>query len=325
MSDKKTSNTLLIIVGVLVGGGLFMTCLCGLGAVLFFRIASQISINGPGAPGAQASFSASPSMELQGDDYEQARTGFQTKLLRTDPSPQAADPNYQPKGAAEVAYRSGDLTLKAYVDPSPGDGQKRPAVLFLHGGFAFGDGDLEMPQPYRDAGYIVMVPVLRGENGQPGNFTLFFDEVDDVLAAADALAGLDYVDADRLYLAGHSAGGTLTMLAAMASARFRAAVSLSGSPDQYAFLQSQSYLAVFDTSDPREFRLRSPLAYADSFKCPTRLFYGNAEDWATKSSNETADRARQRGLDVQAVVVPGDHFTAVPEAIRQCIEFFGRH
>jgi len=60
-----------------------------------------------------------------------------------------------------------------------------------------------------------MVPVLRGENGQPGNFTFFYDEVDDVLAAAEALAQRTYVDANRMFISGHSAGGTLTMLAAM--------------------------------------------------------------------------------------------------------------
>ena len=41
-----------------------------------------------------------------------------------------------------------------------------------------------MAQPYRDAGYIVMIPILRGENGQPGFYTMFYDEVDDVLGAA---------------------------------------------------------------------------------------------------------------------------------------------
>ncbi|HEV3339604.1 MAG TPA: alpha/beta fold hydrolase [Pirellulales bacterium] len=311
MSDNKSNKVALIIVGAVVGTALCLMCLCGIGAAVFVRLAAQTAVP--------------PPLELQDEDYEQARRGFRTTLRRAGPSPQPADLSYQPRGAEQISYRSGELTLKAYVDPRPSDGQKRPAVLFLHGGFAFGDGDLEMPQPYRDAGYIVMVPVLRGENGQPGNFTLFYDEVDDVLGARDALAALEYVDADRLYVAGHSAGGTLTLLAAMASARFRAAASLSGSPDQRAFVQSQPEFAVFDTSDTREFQVRSPLAYASSFKCPVRLFYGSAEAWATVSTAETAQRARQRGLDAEAVMVPGDHFTSVPEAIRRSIEFFRAH
>src|SRR5262249_29615237 len=157
----------------------------------------------------------------------------------------------------------------------PDDGRKRPAVLFLHGGFAFGGDDWDMPQPYRDAGYIVMIPILRGENGQPGSYSMFYDEVDDVLAAASALAALPYVDSDRIFLSGHSAGGTLVTLAAMTSDQFRAAASFSGSPDQKANALSQPILVSFDQSDSREFQLRSPVAYATSFKSPVRMYFGS--------------------------------------------------
>ena len=41
-------------------------------------------------------------------------------------------------------------------------------------------------------------------------------------------------------------------------------------------------------------------------------------------SETTAARAKEKGLDVEAVSVPGDHVTAVPEAMRQAIEFFNK-
>jgi hypothetical protein len=66
----------------------------------------------------------------------------------------------------------------------------------------------------------------------------------------------------------HSAGGTL---AAMASSRFCAAASLSGSPDQKANALSQPTVAVFDQSNPRELQLRSQVTYATSFKSPIRV------------------------------------------------------
>lgn len=265
----------------------------------------------------------SAGLELRREDYAAARKGFRTKLVRRGPSPQRGDPLRTPPGAEVVEFPSGDLTLHAIVTTAPVGGEKRPAVLFLHGGFAFGADDWEMVGPYRDAGYVTMVPILRGENGQPGAFTMFYDEVDDVLAAGDALAALPYVDADRLFVAGHSAGGTLTLLAAMAARRFRAAASFSGSPDQVAFGRSHPSLVPFDPGDVRESRLRSPIAYADSFKCPVRLFYGSSE-WGFESlSRKTAMLAGQKGLDVEAVEVPGDHFSSVPMAMRQSIEFFG--
>jgi dipeptidyl aminopeptidase/acylaminoacyl peptidase len=266
---------------------------------------------------------ATPGLELQEEDYAQARKQFRTKLVRTGPAPQPWQPVRAPAGVTEITYASGGLQLRAWVNPPAPGGARRPAVLFLHGGWAFGEDDWEMAQPFRDAGYVVLTPVLRGENGQPGAFTMFYDEVDDVLAAADYLAQLPYADASRLYLAGHSAGGTLTMLAAMASNRFRAAASLSGSADRIEFVRGGYDRAVpFDQSDIREFRMRSAVAYAGSFKCPVRLFHGSEETFFDAETRRTALLAKGRGLDVEAVVVPGDHFSSVPGALQQAIAFF---
>ncbi len=255
---------------------------------------------------------------LPEEDYGDARRSFKTDLVQRGAPPQEWEPLSTPRGAQRIDYRSGSLTLAAFVDPPPSDGSQRPGLLFLHGGFAYGDGDWEMPQPYRDAGYVVMTPTLRGENGQQGKFTLYFEEVNDVLAAANALAELPYVDEEQIFVAGHSAGGSLAALAAMASDRFRAAASLSGCMDQ----RLNSDIAPFRQSDEREFELRSPRYYASSFKCPTRLYVGSQEFLLASSTEGTASRAQKAGLDVQARRVPGDHFTSVTPAIRHSVTFF---
>jgi len=262
-----------------------------------------------------------PSTSTAAADYAAARKTFRTSLRVRGPAPQDWEPLRTPRGAQRISYRSGGLMLAAFVDPAPANGGRRPGLLFLHGGFAFGDGDWEMADPYREAGFLVMMPVLRGENGQTGNFTLYFDEVDDVLAAADALAQLPYVDSNQICIAGHSAGGSLTALAAMASDRFRAAASLSGCMDQ----RMNEEIAPFDTSNDEEYRIRSPLDFATSFRCPTRLYYGSQEDWAVQSTTQTASRAKAAGNDVEAVQVPGDHFSSVPSAAAESIVFFRRH
>jgi dipeptidyl aminopeptidase/acylaminoacyl peptidase len=179
-----------------------------------------------------------------------------------------------------------------------------------------------MPKPYRDIGYVTLTPVLRGESGQPGSFSLCYDELDDVLAAAEFLAKQPYVDPKQMYVAGHSVGGTMTLLAALATDRFKAAASFSGSPDQAAFTKSQPRLVPFDKSDPRELTLRSPLAYATKFKCPVRLYYGTLELFFDASSRRTAELAKGKGLDVEAVRVPGNHNSHVPAAMKQSIRFF---
>jgi len=258
---------------------------------------------------------------LPEEDYADVQSSFQTDLVERGAPPQDWEPLSTPHGAQQIEYRSGDLTLAAFVDPAPGDDSERPGLLFLHGGFAYGEGDWEMPQPYRDAGYVVMTPTLRGENGQSGEFTLYFDEVNDVLAAADTLAALPYVDEEQIFVAGHSAGGSLAALAAMASDRFRAAASLSGCMDQ----RLNSGIAPFRQSDNREFQVRSPRYYASSFKCPTRLYAGSQEFFLASSTEGTASRAQKAGLDVEAKRVSGDHFTSVTPAIRRSVTFFRGH
>lgn len=263
-----------------------------------------------------------PGLELRNEDYVQARAGFATRLVRRGPSPAASEPLATPPGAVTVEYQSGPLQLRAYRSPRTDDGSKRPAVLFLHGGFAFGESDWEMTRPFREAGFVVMTSALRGENGQPGDFSLFYDEVNDVLASAETLAAESDVDPRNIFVTGHSVGGTLTMLAALTSRRFRAAASMSGSPDAAIYLQASRSTPPFDPTDFDEIRHRSAVAYASSFKCPIRLYCGDEEFWVQSPTRRTAILAKRSGVDALAVETPGDHFTSVPEAIRQSIAFF---
>ena len=265
---------------------------------------------------------ASPGLGLSTEDYSTAKARFRTRLLREGPSSPQTRSAEVPAGSVEVAYRSGPLTLRAFVTPPNPTGEKRPAVLFLHGGFEFGAGHWEMTRPFREAGFVVMVPVLRGENGQPGSFSLFFDEVDDVLAASDALAARPDVDSKRLFVAGHSVGGTLALLAALSSSRFRAAASFSGSPDQVEYTRGRPDRVPFDREGRDEFRLRSPVAFAAHFRCPVRFYHGEDEYWLQNATRRTALLAKQAGLDVEEIEVPGGHETANPEVIKSCIAFF---
>lgn len=299
----------------MIVGGVLLAVLVVCGGVAFFLVqAVRQAVNR-----FQAGDFVERPLKEHDEDYGAARKQFQTKLRLARPSPQEYDPAYAP-GGRRISYRSGDLTLAAQVDPPPADGQPRPAVLFLHGGFAFGEGDWEMPQPYRDAGYIVMTPMLRGENGLPGSFTLFYDEIDDVLAAADALAELPYVDKTQIFVAGHSAGGTLATLAAMASDKFRGAASFSGTMNQTI----NEDLSPFDTSNDLEFEMRSPVSFPGSFKCPARLYYGSQESFLASAIDQTARSAVRHGRDVAAESSPGDHFTSVPANLRKSIAFFNQ-
>lgn len=263
-------------------------------------------------------------LRLRNTDYAADRASFRTSLLVAGPSPQQGDMPKPPQHVREIEYPSGDLRLKAWVGMPAQRQAQMPVVIFLHGGFAFATEDFDMARPYLAAGHVVVTPILRGECGQAGHFSMFFDEVNDVLAVADHLRGQSYVDPRRIYLAGHSAGGTLTMLAGMATAQFRAIASFSGSPDQISFTSGEpwSRIVPFDQRNPAEFEIRSPLAYAASLKSPTRLFWGSKEAFFRASTRTLVEIARSKGLDVEGIEIPGDHFSAVPEAMTRSIAFF---
>jgi dipeptidyl aminopeptidase/acylaminoacyl peptidase len=266
-----------------------------------------------------------PEVEIQKEDYAIARRKFKTKFIKEGPSPQKVKMPEPPAGVTAIEFPSGNLTLKAWINTPPIETtEKYPAVLFLHGGFNFGKEDWDMTEPFRAAGFIVLAPILRGEDGQAGNFSLFYDEVEDVMAANDYLRKQSFVDTSRIYVAGHSAGGTMALLAAMTSRQFRAAASFSASPDQILFVKYgfPKQQVPFDQTDPREFQLRSPLAYAASFKCPVRIYYGTAEPHWRISSELTAKLARKKKLNVETIRIEGSHDSAVADEMKQSIDFF---
>lgn len=172
-----------------------------------------------------------------------------------------------------VSYTSPVGELGAYLTPDPKDGKQHPAIIWLTGGESNTIDDMWTPRgrgndqtaaAYRKAGIVMMLPSLRGGNRNPGKIEAMYGEVDDILAAADYLSALPYVDPKRIYLGGHSTGGTLVALTAeVKGARFRAVIA-SGAVEDVALYPPQ-IMPVDFTKLPREERvLRAPIAWLPS-------------------------------------------------------------
>jgi dipeptidyl aminopeptidase/acylaminoacyl peptidase len=262
---------------------------------------------------------------LLAGDYAKERHLFRTDLLSKGPAPDIYEPLVTPSTAERLFYRSGvgeELELVAWVSRYTRSEKPKPAVLFLHGGNAIGQGHWQLMKPYVEAGYVVMIPSMRGENGQKGNFSGFYDEVADVLAASNRLRHLPGVDPHRMFLAGHSIGGTLAMLAALSAKRFRAVAPISGNPDAYAFFSRYPQDIRFNTKNPREYQMRSPLCYAHCFKSPIKLFHGTEEAHFDSRLALLSKRATAAGVKMEMATVTGSHNSALPGEIAQSIEFF---
>lgn len=171
--------------------------------------------------------------------------------------------------------------MAAYLSVAPADGKKHPAIVWITGGdcSSIDEGAWKESPPendqsasaFRKAGIVTMFPALRGGSGNPGVKEAFLGEVDDVLAAADYLAQQESVDATRLYLGGHSTGGTLALLTAEVSGRFRATFAFGPVGDVRNYGPDQT---PFDTSDPREVELRAPGRWLASARSPAFLIEG---------------------------------------------------
>lgn len=216
------------------------------------------------------------------EDFRAAREGFVTKLTRKESENEPA-PEPPPMMFEKIAYTSPAGDLSAYVSPDPDDGERHPVVIWLTGGFSNSISSIawetmerendQTASAFRKAGLLMMYPSLRGGNDNPWHKEFFLGEVDDVLAAAEHLKSLDYVDPDRIYLGGHSTGGTLVLLVAAAAPEgtFRAVFSLGPADDPATY--GPNYVP-YDTKNKLERELRAPIEWLDAIETTTLVFEG---------------------------------------------------
>lgn len=213
----------------------------------------------------------------------EARNGFQTKLTRRE---SAGEPVREPPARLfrTVHYESPAGKLAAYLSVIPEDGKKRPAIVWIHGGDCntIGGTPWKEARPdndqtagaFRKAGIVMLFPSLRGGNDNPGVKEGFFGEVDDVLAAADFLAKQPGVDPDRVYLGGHSTGGTVVLLAAEYPGKFRAVFPFGPVDDVRGYGPE---FCPFDLADRRELEVRAPGRWLHAVTSPTFVFEGTEQ------------------------------------------------
>ncbi len=209
-----------------------------------------------------------------------------------------------------VKYPAGAGDLPAYITPNPQDGKKHPGIIWITGGDCNSIGDCWTPSKpdddqtaaaYRKAGIVMMFPSLRGGNQNPGSKEGFYGEVDDVIAATQYVKALPYVDPERVYLGGHSTGGTLALLVAECSSDYRAVFAFGPVDDVKGYGADSGFLP-FNVQDAQEIKLRSPGYWLNSVKNPTWVFEGG-------TGNILCLR-RMRSANTNAQI----HFIAVTDA-----------
>jgi dienelactone hydrolase len=192
---------------------------------------------------------------------------------------------------------------------------RAPALLYLHGGWALADLDMLDCRPFLAAGFAVLAPAYRGENGNPGVHEMLYAELDDALAALAWLRARADVDPERVFVFGYSAGGMLAaLLALVPELGARMTGSANGIYDASIF--DQQVLPFVDTPLERELRLLLP--HIEELVHPHLACVG-ASDPGVAPARAAADRAGAAS-PFELVITPGDHDSSLAACIAAYLE-----
>jgi len=172
--------------------------------------------------------------------------------------------------------------------------KKYPVLFLIHGGPQGAWGETWSyrwnPQVFASAGYLVVMPNPRGSTGYGQKF---IDDIngdwggkvyDDIMAVADHVAGLPYVDPDRMAAAGGSFGGYMIDWILGHTTRFKALVShsgvydlrsMAGETEELWFPQWEFKGMPWD--NPDMYARWSPSFFAKDFKTPTLVLHGELD------------------------------------------------
>jgi dienelactone hydrolase len=264
--------------------------------------------------------------------YLARRSAHVTQLRERGPSPGKYVELQPPPGVMEVTYPSGELQLQAWLArPLEGlGGYARPVLVYFHGDFAFGADDFEVLRAFVEIGFVVMTPMLRGENGNPGDFELLWGEIDDARAAIDWVVQQPNVDRTRVYAFGHSIGGGIAaMLTLYPELPLRRTGSCGGiyMPETFArWEQSETNadLVRFDPHDIDEIELRVLGPNVAWMIHPHIAYVGREDPWFIDNGTSVRDQAWAQGKPFDMIVVEGDHMASLAPALGAFLEL-ARH
>ncbi|MFA6468909.1 MAG: S9 family peptidase [Bacteroidota bacterium] len=169
--------------------------------------------------------------------------------------------------------------------------KKYPLILNVHGGpqSQWADAFRGDWQVYPGSGYIVAFPNPHGSTGYGQEFTAAISKdwggkvYQDVMAVADSLSNISYVDADRMGAMGWSYGGYMMMWLEGHTDRFKAIVSMMGVYDLRAMhgTTEELWFPEWDLNgapyDNPMYQQWSPNNVVKNFKTPCLVITGERD------------------------------------------------
>lgn len=256
-------------------------------------------------------------VDSKSDSYKNQYSNHTTKLIENDFISDGETP-IPPDSLFEIIkYESNVGYLDAYISTNIDTTIKNPILIWAHGGFGGIGSSFWQKGSYIEnfinAGFVILCPSWRGENMNPGKFELFFGEVSDLNKSINYASNLEFVDKNRIYLAGHSTGGTLAILASMLNKDLRATFVFGGAPN-IEDIVSDGYgygNTPFDYKNKKESYIRSSINFVSSINNP--IFYFEGEDsYYVKDAKLMEEKAEENSILFKAFIIKNQtHFSIV--------------
>lgn len=229
-------------------------------------------------------------------------------------------------------------------------GEKRPAVIFFHGGsrrqmllawhyLSYYHNTYAMNQYLTSRGYVVLSVNYRSGTGYGLNFREALNygatgasEFNDVMGAGLYMKNRPDVDPNRIGVYGGSYGGYLTAHAlARASDLFAAGVDIHGVHDWNAGIRT--FIPSYDPDADVERRnfLASPLNYVKGWRSPVLLVHGDDDRNVSFAETVTlAEALRKQGVTFESLVLPDEihgflRYGSWLQVFRASADFFDRY
>jgi dipeptidyl aminopeptidase/acylaminoacyl peptidase len=232
----------------------------------------------------------------------------------------------EPQPVTITAADGMEIPAQIFLPRDLAPGEKRPAVIFFHGGsrrqmllawhyLAYYHNTYAMNQYLASRGYVVLSVNYRSGTGYGLEFREALNygatgasEFQDVIGAGLYLKSRPDVDPERIGVYGGSYGGYLTAHAlARASDLFAAGVDIHGVHDWNVGIRT--FRPDFDPEPEiaRRNFLASPLAYVDGWRSPVLLIHGDDDRNVSFSETVTlAEQLRRRGVEIETLVLPDE-------------------
>lgn len=221
-----------------------------------------------------------------------------------------------------ITYMSDECAVKGIIaKPKKVDG-KLPVIMYLRGG-SEETGKMTV-QTLKDKfyfwvkqGFIVITSQYRGVDGGQGKDELGGADCADVRNLFQVIKELSYVDAQNVFIIGHSRGGQMALMALREQLPVKGAVLIAPVTDYFAFEKLRpdldallkSLIPGMPENKGEAFMRRSAVCWANEISVPLLIMHGDADKMCDLSqSTSLADALKKQGKSHQLIIYPGgDH------------------